>query len=512
MWIANADRSRIVDQLAEAEFGLTSNVLMERAGCAVFDVVREVLPRGGRIVVQCGKGHNGGDGFVVARLAREAGYGVDCLVAATEADLKPSTREQCELARAAGVEPIFSDEPRWSRRQELIGCRDLVVDALLGSGGEHSVTGPIRTAIEAINRSGVPVLSVDVPSGIHCDTGEELGESIWAMRTVAIGQPKPYLFQGLGLEHAGFWTVADIGYPDELLEDPTDARLLDAAWVGNLLPERRRASHKGENGNVLVVAGSGRMRGAAVLAAKGALRAGAGLVTVAGVKSVLEAVAAQIPEALLFPLPERDGVISADSAKLLIDSQNRYFSCLFGPGMTHEEPALEFLKKVWSEWTRPTVVDADALNAVALGVPLPRVPCVLTPHPGEMSRLLELSIAECQADRFHTVRHAVSKFGQCVLLKGPYSIVGDHGQPMAVNCTGNPGMASGGMGDVLTGIIATLMAQELPPYYAASCAMYWHGLAADHCANQIGPIGFSARDVALALPAARAKITASCES
>jgi NAD(P)H-hydrate epimerase len=246
------------------------------------------------------------------------------------------------------------------------------------------------------------------------------------------------------------------------------------------------------------------------LAAKAALRSGAGLVTVAGIASVCEAVAANVPEAMLLPLPENDGVISADAARVLLQHKTKYHATLFGPGMTHDQPVLEFLEKVWQEWTQPCVVDADALNAVSKGVRLPRAECVLTPHPGEMSRLLQLSIAEIQSDRFRTVSHAVQKFKQCVLLKGPYTIVGEPGQPMLVNCTGNPGLASGGMGDVLGGVITTLLAQDLPGYYAAGCGMFWHGTAADLCAGEIGCIGYKASEVADALPKARARIVSAC--
>lgn len=511
MWIASRERSQELDRKA-VEAGISNAALMESAGRASFEALEELLPPPGRISVLCGKGHNGGDALIVARLAIEAGYDIDCILACTRAELAPATLEQLEIAEARGVQPVFSDEKRWHRKLEMLGCRDLIVDGLLGTGARNAVCGPVLEAIEVVNRSGVPVLAIDVPSGIDCDTGEELGESVWAVRTVTFGLPKPFLFQSTGLEHSGYWTVADIGYPEQLLEEPTEARLTDCVWVGSLLPERRRSSHKGENGSVLIVGGSARMRGAAVLAAKSAVRSGAGLVTVAGISCVCDAVASQVPEALLMPLPETSGAISTDAAYQVIDAQSRHDSGLFGPGLTHDAPILEFLRRVWANWEKPALIDADALNAVSKGVPLPKVDCVLTPHPGEMSRLMEQSIAECQADRFSTVASAVARYHQCILLKGPYSIIGEPGQPMLVNATGNPGMASGGMGDVLSGVIATLLAQDLPGYYAASCGAYWHGTAGDLCAEEIGPVGYSALDVANRLPQARAKLTASCDA
>jgi NAD(P)H-hydrate epimerase len=305
--------------------------------------------------------------------------------------------------------------------------------------------------------------------------------------------------------------VADIGYPPAILAEATRAKLIDASWTCDLLPERLLSSHKGENGSVLIVAGSRRMPGAASLAARAALRSGAGLVTVASVPSVCDAVAANVPEALLMPLPERNGVVSPEAAMHLAPVESKYQAILFGPGMTHEEPVKEFFAELWRAWSGPCVIDADALNSVSEGVTLPKGECVLTPHPGEMSRLLQSSIAEIQADRLNTVREAVGRFGKTMLLKGPYSIVGAPDEPMLVNSTGNSGMASGGMGDVLSGVIATLLAQQLPPYQAAGCGMLWHGLAGDLCDEEIGSVGYTASEVADRLPEARATITAPCE-
>ncbi len=480
---------------------------MERAGLAVFDVVRELLPSGGKLAVLCGKGNNGGDGFVTARLAKDNNFQVECLVAAqSEDDLRPEAREQLQIAVAQGIRPVFASDVRWGRKLEGLSQQDLIADALLGTGATREVQGPIKEAIQAVNRCGVPALAVDVPSGIDSDSGEELGESVWALRTVTFGLPKRFLFQGIGLEHAGYWTVAEIGYPRELLAEPTGVKLIDREWVANLIPERLRASNKGDNGSVMIVAGSEKMRGAACLAAKAALRSGAGLVTVAAIPIVCDSVAAQLPEVLLLPLPESSGVIAPEAADVLLNASHKVKAAVFGPGMTHDAPVLEFLKQLWSQWSKPCVIDADALNAVSLGLSLPKADCVLTPHPGEMSRLLHRTIAEIQADRFQTVQQALEKFNCGIVLKGPFTIVGDPGHPLHINSTGNPGQATGGMGDILCGIIATLLAQDLPPFYAASCGVHWHGEAADISAEDIGVVGFTAGEVASALPRARARI------
>lgn len=484
-------------------------VMMERAGLAVYGALAKLLPEGGKVMVVCGKGHNGGDGFAVARLAMQHGYQVECLVTSSERELRDGCRQQMLQCRAQGLQPVFYDDGRFARRLEQLGKADLIIDAILGTGTAGSITGGVQDAIHAINRSGVPVLAIDVPSGIHPDTGEEMDESIWALRTVTLGLPKPYLFQGIGMEHAGYWSVEQIGYPCELLCAPTHARLMDEAWAGSLIPERLRASHKGANGHMLLVAGSDRYRGATVLAAKAAYRAGAGMVTVAAVEKVCAAVAAQVPEAILLPLPEVDGLVSPAAADVILQNHTRFTASVFGPGLTHEAPVVEFLQRIWARWELSAVVDADALNAASMGVELPAAPCVLTPHPGELSRLLQVPIPMLQADRFASVRQAVAMTGKTVLLKGPFSIIGAPDEPLNVNPTGNPGMASAGMGDVLAGMIGTLMAQDVPPYEAASASVFWHGLAGDLCAQEMGGIGFVARDVAQALPRARAKLTAS---
>lgn len=484
-------------------------VLMERAGLAVFQAVQEFLPDGGKIAVVCGKGNNGGDGLVVARLAHERGFTVSVLMTAEESDLREECRLQLLQLQAYGLMPIFPSDDRWEMKMDCLGMNDVLVDAIIGIGAEGIIQGKPAQAISAMNRAGVPIVAVDVPSGIHTDSGDELGESIWAMRTITFGNPKPFLFQGIGLEHSGHWTVEHIGFPPRLLSEPTDAMILDGSGISNVIPERLRGSHKGVNGHILIVAGSHAMRGAAALAAKAAFRSGAGMVTVAAIDSVCDAVMTHCPEAVLVPLPEQDGILTRDSAEVILASKSKFTGALFGPGLTHQPQVVDFLNRVWSNWDVPSCIDADALNAVSLGVQLPDCPCVLTPHPGEMSRLLQSTIAEVQADRFAAVCEAVEKFGKAIILKGPYSLASAPGLPCLVNSTGNPGMASAGMGDVLAGVIATLLGQEIPPCEAAAAGMFWHGLAGDLAAEDSGAIGFTARDVILQLAAARAKLTES---
>ncbi|MGE0001332.1 MAG: NAD(P)H-hydrate dehydratase [Fimbriimonadaceae bacterium] len=496
-----------MDRRSSAEYGVPAIVLMERAGLAVFEAVKGLATPGSKVTVVCGSGNNGGDGHVVARLCLEAGYQVECISTAEPGNMSPECSQQMLQAEAQGVRPVLHGDPRWARRLQCLVQSDLIVDAVLGIGAQGEVRGPAREAIEAMNRSGVPVLSVDVPSGIDADTGQELGESVWAVATVTFGMPKPFLFQGTGLEHSGHWIVADIGIPSDLLSTPTSAKLICPVRTMGSIPERLRSSHKGSNGHVLIVAGSEPLRGAAVLCARAAFRSGAGMVTVASVGPVLDAVMAQVPEACLLPLETEDGAIARSSAERVIADQHRYSAAVFGPGLTHGDTVRETLASIWSRWETPSCIDADALNAVACGVPLPPCACVLTPHPGEMSRIVGASVGDIQSDRFAAVTAAVRQTGMTVVLKGAYSILGSPDEPLVVNTTGNPGMASAGMGDVLSGVTAALLGQGLAPADAGLCAMYWHGYAGDICAERLAPIGFTASDVADALPVARAKLT-----
>ncbi|MCW5936476.1 MAG: NAD(P)H-hydrate dehydratase [Fimbriimonadaceae bacterium] len=511
MWIADTARCREIDRRATEEFGIPAMVLMERAGLAVFETLRQMLPEGGRIIVLCGPGNNGGDGFVVARLAHEHGYGVTCLVTSDEASLREECRQQMLQARGLGLRPVFAGDPRWERKLECLGSFDLIVDAILGIGAHGPLLGNVAEAVRAVNRSGVPVLAIDVPSGIETDTGAELGDSVWALRTVTFGLPKPYLFQAMGLEHSGYWTVADIGFPRQVANEPTGTRMVCQDWVASLVPERLRSSHKGMNGHVLIVAGSRGMRGAAALAAKAAYRSGAGVVTVASVEPVLETVMAHCPECVLMPLPETDGVIDPAAFKRVIENQHHFDAALFGPGMSQTQPVKDFLAKVWCRWEVPSCIDADALNAIASGLTLPPCECVLTPHPGEMGRLLGKSADQIQADRLGCVAEAAQRLGKTVLLKGAHSLATGPGQDLLVNQTGNPGMASAGMGDVLGGVVTTLLGQDAGALEAAAAGMFWHGLAGDLAAMELGAVGYTARDVISRLPAARAKLTLTCK-
>lgn len=505
MWIGTAAQCREIDRVAIEELGVSGDELMERAGQAVVEAVKELKPEG-TILVACGPGNNGGDGLVVARLLKQEGHEVIVFVASAENRLSESSRAMAAKAKFAGVELVFYGSKRWSKLEEAAEDADVVVDALLGTGQIGEPTGPVRETVVALHDTFATVVAVDVPTGIVTDTGDAPGAFIDADMTVSFGIAKPCFFQGIGAEAVGDWSVVDIGHPEEAQTEPTGMATVDEPAVLAALGDRSISTHKGENGHVLIVAGSYAMRGAACLVAMGALRAGAGLVTVASTVDVCDAVAACVPEAMTLPVEDDDGVLSPDAAERLLDLQDRMTCAVFGPGLSTHESVRALLAKVWDEWVLPCVLDADALNAISLGLELPEAPCVLTPHPGEMARLLGMSSEKVQADRFSAVIAGAEKYSRPVLLKGAYSVACDTDGHLLVNVTGNPGMASGGVGDVLAGVVAGLMAQGHPPVQAAAVGAYLHGAAGDLCAETMGPVGFLASDIASNLPAARAKL------
>lgn len=507
MWIATADEMREIDRRAINEFGIPSSALMEQAGFATFQAVQELLSKTGRAVVICGKGNNGGDGLVIARLLKEHGRASTCFIAAANEDeLSKEAKEQFQRSVTLGVRPIFASDDAWITevRRALQGA-EVVVDAILGTGAKGDVEGLLLSVVETINESGRSVVAVDIPTGIDCDTGREMGKAIRATRTVTFGLPKPFLFQGEGMERSGRWTVADINYPDSLL-GPTQALLLSADLLRPAIPKRAVASNKGRSGSLLIVAGSREVPGAATMVARAALRSGAGLITVASIASVCDAVADHMPEALLMVLPEQDGKISPDAVSMILEKQEKTDAAIFGPGLSHEDCVKDFLAAVWKEWHKPSLLDADALNVVAMGVEAPEKLVALTPHPGELSRLMQMPVEDIQVDRFKAARSAAEKLRHPTLLKGAYTISASANQPLFINSTGNSGMASGGMGDVLSGVVGTLLAQKLSPADALAVGAFWHGLAGDLCASEIGPVGYSATDLIERLPRARASI------
>jgi len=486
--------------------GTPGRVLMERAGRATARAARALLRRRrGLVVVACGRGNNGGDGFVAARLLRAEGRRIEVWLLGSEDAVQGDAAFMLERWRRAGGRlrrlETAADVEAFAAR-----CRGavLVVDALFGTGLNAPLTAMAADVVGAINRAPVPILAVDVPSGLSADTGQPLGEAVRAAATVTFGLPKIGLCLPPGNEYAGQVRIADIGLAAPLADEERAAvEVLEAPAVGALLPPRASTAHKGTFGHVLVVAGSRGKLGAGLLAAEGAARGGAGLTTLAVPASLQPLVEARVPEVMTAGIGDGGSGIVAppDEAELIALVRNRTV-VVCGPGLGQGVGPRALVEALLRVADVPMVLDADALNVIA-GTRLlagRRAPVVLTPHPGEMARLVGGTTTDVQADRLGVARRFAAGEGVVVVLKGAGTVIAMPDGRCAISPTGNPGLASGGSGDVLAGLTGGLLAQGLAPFDAASFAVFAHGRAADAVAGRRGPVGLLARDLLAELP------------
>jgi ADP-dependent NAD(P)H-hydrate dehydratase / NAD(P)H-hydrate epimerase len=513
MKIVTAAQAQALDRRTTMEGGIASLSLMERAGVA--DVVeRRYGPVAGKAVtVFCGKGNNGGDGFVAARLLTRRGASVRVLLLAPATSLKGDARAMHRrFVTSAGSSAVLAN-PTSHQMAARAGKSDVIIDALLGTGLSSPVTGAYRDAIGAMNASGAPVVSVDLPSGIHADTGAIMGLAVKATLTVTLAPPKLGLYLGPGIDQAGKIHLVDIGIPPAYVQDvATSIAMLTLRESRQWLPERLPSSHKGTFGHAGIIAGSIGKTGAAVMAATAALRSGAGLVTVATPASVNDIVEAKLLETMTAPMPETKARTLARSGleRLLSFAQART-AVAVGPGVTTHPETVELLQALIPRLDRPTVLDADALNALAGRTTLLadcKSPMIPTPHPGEMARLEgEATPQSINADRLGTAGRFARRRGVFLVLKGARTVVAHPDGRLAICPTGNPGMATGGAGDVLTGLIAGFLAQRLDPWQAACAGTYFHGLAGDLAAEKWGEPGMTAGDILEQIPHALTQTT-----
>lgn len=468
---------RELDRIAIEEQGIPGYTLMSRAGEAAFNVLKDVWPDARRILVLCGNGNNGGDGYVVARLAKVAGLDVRVMHVGESERVRGDARTAMDAAGEAGVVPegFSADRP---------GQADVLIDALLGTGLERPVTDDMLDAVKAMNCHPAPVLAIDIPTGLHADTGAVLGEAVRATHTTTFIGRKRGLYTGFGPEYAGTLHFADLGVPHDIYSGVrNDTWLYERALLASVLPPRSRCQHKGANGHVLVIGGDHGMAGAARLAGEAAARTGAGLVSVATHPEHVAAISGQCPEIMTH---------GVEAGRSLLPLLERATTLAIGPGLGSSAWSRElFDAAMHSEL--PMVVDADGLNLLAQQRQQ-RKHWVLTPHPGEAARLLRCTVDDVQRDRFAAVRALVERYAGTVLLKSAGTVIGNGGG-FSVCPAGNPGMASGGMGDVLTGIVAALLAQGLSCNDAATAGAFVHGAAADAAAAANGERGLLARDV-----------------
>ena len=478
--IHSAEQVRALDRFAINSLGIPGYTLMCRAGEAALGALKHEWPRARRVTVLCGPGNNGGDGYVLARLAHDAGLDARVIAVASTADLRGDALRAFQDYSDAGGSTL-----RWDSAH--LSDADVIVDAILGTGLSRPVNDDLFAVISTLNSSGIPILSIDIPSGLHADSGAVLGNAIHADATVTFIGLKLGFYLGEGPNHVGHLMFNSLALPGEAFSQAMPSAIrIDAAQIEHALPPRVRTSHKGMNGDVLIVGGGLGMAGAARLAGEAALRCGAGRVTVATHPQNVAAIVAGRPELMC------RGIESAEALHSLMERADVF---AIGPGLGQDEWAVEMWNAAASV-DLPAVLDADALNLLARN---PRVwkgrQRVLTPHPGEASRLLNSSTEAVQSDRLAAAQALSERYEGVSILKGACTIVTAQGRVPAICDRGNPGMASPGMGDVLTGIVAGLLAQLEDVWLAAQVGVWVHASAGDKAAAKRGERGLIASDL-----------------
>ena len=502
MYVIKAEEMRRIDERAIKDYLIPGVILMENAGlCLVEAINRENY--GPRLTVIAGRGNNGGDGFVVARHFYRKKH-VHVWTAVRDEDYRGDALINLKILRKLGAPITCLQEPgALDSLQAELKNTDLVVDALFGTGLSRPLGDRDQSIVQAINQSPAPVLAVDIPSGICADSGQVLGAAVKADKTVTFALPKLGHYLHPGAAHRGELEVVDIGIPPMLLSGFA-VSLLTSESMAALLPSRPDDGHKGTFGKVLLVAGSRGMTGAAILAARAALRGGCGLLYAAVPQGVWPIVAGGVAEAVLMPLPESEvGCIHQDAFPALAEKWADCQALAVGPGLGQEPGLQQLLELILKACPLPMVLDADALNLLAVIGPVKgKAPTVITPHPGEAARLLGKKTAEIQANRIESARELAARYESVVVLKGAQTLIAAPDGKVAINSTGNNGMATAGSGDVLTGLLVSLLAQKLDPWQAAQLAVYLHGLAGDLAAEQLGQTSLMAGDLLKFLPQA----------
>ena len=516
MYLVTAVEMRDMDRLAIESHGIPGLVLMESAGKGAARVLlaqfADHLKAGVGII--CGKGNNGGDGFVMARYLADHRIRVTVYLLAKTSMVKGDAAANLNRLAPLNIPVIeVPDENAFSKAISSLDQHGLLVDAILGTGLSADVKGFFKTVIDYMNQRPTPIFAVDVPSGLNSDTGQPCGACIRAQATATFALPKIGHFSYPGAEYTGKLEIIDIGIPEAVVQSvKPKQQLLTAEQIRHRLRPRSADTHKGRTGHLLVVAGSVGKTGAAALAAGSAMRCGAGLVTLSIAESLHSIAETLVLEVMTAPLTEsRCGVLgdaAVDDIKKLISGK----ACLaIGPGIGQAPETRRLIQKIITQIEIPVVIDADGLNNLTGQTQLLKnlkAPAVLTPHPGEMARLIDATPAEVQHNRLKCARDFATNFKVHVVLKGAATVIAHPDGKAYINPTGNSGMASGGMGDVLTGVLAGFITQGFSPEEAAHAAVYLHGAAADTLAKTIGPFGYLAGEVMNAIPGEIKKLIA----
>jgi ADP-dependent NAD(P)H-hydrate dehydratase / NAD(P)H-hydrate epimerase len=506
--VTTAAEMRELDRLAIETYGIPGVVLMENAGAQVARILWQEYPdlQACRVAVLCGHGNNGGDGFVIARYLHNKGVAVSVFLMGEPGNIRGDAGAHLDVLRRVGVTP----EPvRTAESAQAVGARladyDVLLDALLGTGLRAEVSGVFQLIIAAMNAAGRPILSVDIPSGLSADTGTPLGEPVRASLTVTMALPKRGLLLYPAAEYVGRLVVVDIGFPAAVREHAAvSCRVLEAHAIASQLRDRASDTHKGTYGHVLIVAGGLGKTGSGALASMAALRTGAGLVSYALPHSLNAAMEAKLTEAMTIPLPESEpGLLGEEASKRIVEWLEGKSALILGPGLGTHPQTVRCVHEVLRQVRLPTVLDADGLNALAIdpeSIGNIQAPLVLTPHPGELARIRRTTTAEVQANRLAAAQETARACKAVVVLKGAHTVIAEPGGTLYINLTGNPGMATAGSGDVLSGMIGALLGQGYTPSVAARVAVHIHGLAGDLAAAVLGERSLIAGDLVETLP------------
>jgi NAD(P)H-hydrate epimerase len=507
--VLTADQMRAADDHTINRIGIPGIVLMENAGRAVVDTIEEFFesPYPMRVAVFCGKGNNGGDGFVIARHLAACGHEPVIYLFTTVDSLLGDALTNARIADSIGLS--ICEVPDGKVLSEVdYDPRDyqLIVDALFGTGLTSAVRGHYLGAIDLINSSGLPVVAVDIPSGIGSDSGKLLGPAVRADITVTFAYPKIGLVLPPAANYAGQVVIADISIPEDAAREDWKTFLLTDEVVEYILPERELNTHKGTYGHVLVVAGGPGKCGAGAMVGGSALMTGSGLVTIGIGSSLVNTVDAMMLETMTIPLAEEEGYLCLASIDGIMAALKDMTALALGPGIGTKDCTVKLVQQLVPRLKTPAVLDADAVNAFADSADKLKnrhTELIITPHPGEMARLLGVSTNQVQADRISVARKLAVDNGVIVVLKGFRTVVADPSGEVYINMSGNPGMATAGSGDVLTGMIAAFLGMDnFAALEAAVAAVYLHGIAGDLAAEEVGEYCLNASDIMNAIPGA----------
>jgi NAD(P)H-hydrate epimerase len=514
MRILSAEAMREVDRAAIEDLGVPSLVLMENAAIGVVEAVAEAFGEASSAAIFCGPGNNGGDGLAVARHLSVRGWEARIFLVANSHPLSADAAAQLAICRKAEIQILeIAGEKDLRVAMEAAADCDVVIDALFGTGLSRPLEGLFARVVDGINELPLPCVAIDLPSGLSADEPRPIGPHVRADLTVTFAAPKIAHVFAPAADAVGQMVVTDLGIPPRLIEDVEeeagDLHLLVGEELADLIPEREAGSHKGDYGHALIVAGSPGKAGACILAVRAAVRAGAGLVTAAVPEPILQTVDLGSIESMTLALPAgASGHLAERAADVVLEAAEGKTVLALGPGLGQEPFTVAAIRRIALECPLPLVLDADGLNAFAgraADLAARKAETILTPHPGELGRLLGISTAQIQEDRIAAARGAAEETGAIVILKGHMTLIAS-GTAVFVNPTGNPGMATGGTGDVLTGLIAGLLAQGFDALDAAVVAVYLHGLAGDLAASRLGEMCLAAGDLIEILPAAFAAL------